>query len=326
MIVNTIGMISSYSGLTQCDWLWKQTPVPFGRWEGIQISAPSLEPDWLLLYQYNFLPATPIAPAKTWRSRLKSWLQRSEPVRLGEAVDPYRGVPKERRLYLLREPPLPEVRHKNQRSYAMAKQQCGYVSGPDQDAPQPAYMPAIWYVNVSFRELEQMSAPLKEKDCSWITSGISRTENHRRRLAFLQQLQASGVPFDLYGRRLPAWAKTLGDLENKWHGMAPYYYNLAIENYADNDWYVSEKLWDALLSWCLPIYYGGGAADKLLPPGSFLRLPSLDAKGIQYIREVTATPDYWYAAQAAIAEARQIILHELNLLNWLSNYVKQQGG
>jgi hypothetical protein len=103
--------------------------------------------------------------------------------------------------------------------------------------------------------------------------------------------------------------------------MAPYYYNLAIENYAENDWYVSEKLWDSLLSWCLPIYYGGSAADKLLPSGSFLRLPSLDEKGLAYIQDVIATPDAWYEAKDAIAEARQIILHKLNLLNWLSEYV-----
>jgi hypothetical protein len=103
--------------------------------------------------------------------------------------------------------------------------------------------------------------------------------------------------------------------------MSPYYYNLAIENYADNELYVSEKLWDALLCWCLPIYYGGVAADKLLPEGSFLRLPSLDEKGLQYIQEVTASLDAWHEAKEKIAEARQIILHKLNLLEWLSDFV-----
>jgi Glycosyltransferase family 10 (fucosyltransferase) C-term len=112
-------------------------------------------------------------------------------------------------------------------------------------------------------------------------------------------------------------------MKNKWHSMAPYSYNLAIENYADNSWYVSEKLWDALLAWCLPIYYGGSAADKLLPPGSFLRLPSLDEKGVAYIQDVIATPDIWHERKAAISEARQIILHKLNLLNWLSEFVEQ---
>jgi hypothetical protein len=62
-----------------------------------------------------------------------------------------------------------------------------------------------------------------------------------------------------------------------------------------------------------------------LPPGSFLRLPSLDEKGIAYIKEVTASPDAWHEAKAAIAEARQVILHELNLLNFLSNLLEKLG-
>ena len=69
-------------------------------------------------------------------------------------------------------------------------------------------------------------------------------------------------------------------------------------------------------------YKGGPAADKLLPPGSFLRLPSMDEKGLKYIQEVTATPDAWYEAKEAIAEARQIILHKLNLVAWLSDYIE----
>ena len=106
--------------------------------------------------------------------------------------------------------------------------------------------------------------------------------------------------------------------------MAPYYYNLSIENFAENELYATEKLWDALLAWCLPIYYGGSAADKLLPAGSFLRLPSLDEKGLEYVQEVIATPEAWHQAKDAIAEARQIILFKLNLLAWLSDFVEKQ--
>ncbi|PLZ67458.1 glycosyltransferase family 10 domain-containing protein, partial [Fischerella thermalis] len=221
--------------------------------------------------------------------------------------------------------PLDEVVEKHKLAYKEAQKYCGYVSGPDDFAPTPDYMPAIWYHANSFRDLHEMPPPEKTSTCSWITSGINRTANHRQRLDFLKSLQSSGIKVDFYGRDLPSWTKSSGELGNKWYGMAPYYYNLAIENYSGNNWYVSEKLWDALLAWCLPIYYGGSAADKLLPSGSFLRLPSLDEKGIAYIQEITATPDAWYEAKDAIAEARQIILHELNLLNWLSNFVKQQG-
>lgn len=309
-----VAMLSSYRNLDRRDWLWKQTPNHFGVWGNIQILATAQQPDYLLLYQYDF--PKPQAKQPWWKLGTNNTPQK-------EVIDLERryGISKERIIFLLREPPLEEVIEKNKINYQLATQHCGYVSGPDDDAPTPDYMPAIWYVGHSFDELASGKIPEKVKPCSWITSGISRTENHRRRLTFLQMLQESEVKFDLYGRRLPQWANSCGVVENKWNAMAPYYYNLAIENYAENDLYVSEKLWDSLLSWCLPIYYGGSAADRLLPKGSFLRLPSMDEKGIAYIKEVTSSLDPWYEAKDKIAEARQIILHELNLLNWLSDFV-----
>ncbi len=316
--MKTIGMISSYHALEkQADWLWQQTPQQFGIWGNIQMQSLASKPDFLLMYQFNFPKPN---QKKTWLYNFRK-PQNSE-IKIKNFL---RNVPQEKIIYLLREPPLDEVVEKHKLAYQEAQKYCGYVSGPDDFAPIPDYMPAIWYHANSFRDLDEMPPPAKISNCSWITSGISRTANHRQRLDFLQALQTSGIIVDFYGRDLPNWVQSSGELSNKWYGMAPYYYNLAIENYSGNNWYVSEKLWDALLGWCLPIYYGGSAADKLLPPGSFLRLPSLDEKGINYIREMTKTPDAWYEAKDAIAEARQIILHELNLLNWLSNFVNKQG-
>ena len=309
-----VGMLSSYKNLNQRDWLWKQTPNPFGAWGNIQMLATATKPDFLLLYQFNFPQEQ--SDFSWWQKLLGKNSNSSS-----EIPSLLKDIPSERIIYLLREPPLPEIVARNKANYRLASQHCGYVSGPDRFAPVPDYMPAIWYVNNSFTELAEGNLPEKPKRCSWITSGISRTANHRQRLAFLRLLQENSLEFDLYGRRLPDWANSLGTVQNKYHAMAPYSYNLAIENYADNELYVSEKLWDALLCWCLPIYYGGSAADKLLPAGSFLRLPSLDEKGLTYIQEVTSSLDAWYEAKDKIAEARQIILHKLNLLEWLNNFV-----
>ena len=313
-----IGTITTYPGMSQSDWLWQQTPHNFGDWGNIQMLANHPEPDFLLMYQFDF----PQPPKKqSWLDTIRRYRHQNPEKDIQEKL---RGVPKERIIYLIREPPLPEVIEITKANYEQAKLYCGYISGPDDFAPKPDYMPAIWYHSNSFRELDEMPAPPKTKSCSWITSGISRTANHRHRLDFIKLLQSQELDFDLYGRNLPTWARGNGTVNNKWHAVAPYYYNLAIENYAENDWYVSEKLWDALLAWCLPIYYGGSAADKLLPAGSFLRLPSLDEKGVEFIKEVVANADYWHEARDKIAEARQIILHELNLLNWLSKFVSQE--
>ncbi|MDH6089111.1 glycosyltransferase family 10 domain-containing protein [Umezakia ovalisporum] len=318
MNLKIIGMISSYGNLDKTgDWLWQQTPNHFGIWNNIQMQALQAKPDLLLMYQFDFPKPD---RGQAWWEKLGKKNQKPK-LNISSIL---RGVPKERIIYLVREPPLPEVINITQRNYQEAQKYCGYISGPDEFAPIPDYMPAIWYHGNSFRELNELPPPEKVYYCSWITSGINRTRNHGQRLNFLQSLQTHEIKFDLYGRNLPSWSKSSGELGSKWHGMAPYYYNLAIENYAENSWYVSEKLWDSLLAWCLPIYYGGPAADKLLPPGSFLRLPSLDEKGIACIGEVTATPDAWYTAKNAIAEARQVILHKLNLLNWLSEFVARE--
>ncbi|KKI98196.1 glycosyltransferase family 10 domain-containing protein [Prochlorothrix hollandica] len=330
MSLPIIGMVSSYPNLTQSDWLWKQTPHGFGVWGQMQLQAQAPQPDWLLLYQYDIpalVPASPLPVSQRLRQVLgdRRWTRPSPPAWDPQTV--FRNVPPERRIFLRREPPLPEVLPRLSQSYDRVAAHCGYVSGPDDYAPHPDYMPAIWYVDQSFPALDSLPIPPKVRPCSWITSGINRSANHRDRLQFLQHLQER-LPdsVDYYGRNLPDWVRSGGAVQNKWHCMAPYYYNLAIENYRDNSWYVSEKLWDALLSWCLPLYYGGSAADALIPPESFIRIPSLNDQGIAYIQEVIRSPDLWQERQEAIAEARQIILHKLNLMAWLSDFVVARSG
>jgi hypothetical protein len=325
MAIKTVGMITSYKGLnpSPVDWLWKQTPQPFGVWKNIQMRAPAAKPDFLLLYNFNDFPGLKKKKPQSRLTPLRQLLQPGTKPQNGQTLDMstiLRGVPKERIVSLVREPPFEKMRAKRIAEYQYAQTYCGYVSGPDDFAPTPDYMPAIWYVGNTFQALDEMAPPPKERSCCWITSGIDRTAEHKRRLGFLKNLREKHLDFDLYGRDLPDWSEGMGQVDNKWNVMAPYYYNMAIENYAENDWYASEKLWDALLAWCLPIYYGGPAADRLIPPDSFLRLPSLDEKGIAYIQEVTATPDAWHERRDAIAEARQVILHKLNLLNWLSDF------
>ncbi|SKB14659.1 conserved hypothetical protein [Planktothrix sp. PCC 11201] len=314
-----IGMITSYPGVEQCDWSWHQSPNSFGVWNNIQVMAKHPDPDFLLLYNFAQLPPRKhnklIFKNINYSEKLEEYQQNLE--------QKFRGVPKERRIFIWREPPLEYLNNYNRTCYQWAQEYCGYVSAADDVAPISEYMPAIWYHLNTFRDFNELPPPEKIKLCSWITSGVSRSENHLKRLEFLRLIQSSGSEIDYYGRNMPDWSKSSGYLANKWYGMAPYYYNLTIENFADNDWYLSEKMWDALLAWCLPIYYGGTAADKVLPPGSFLRIPSLDEKGIAYIKEIIATPDAWHQAKEAIAEARQLVLHKLNLVNWLSEYVEK---
>ena len=150
------------------------------------------------MYQYDFGRRKP--QSKWERLRAK----------MGEAQVDYkpllpvelRGVPSHRTIYLLREPPLPEVQPRNRSNYKAAKPFCSYISGPDDFAPSPDYMPAIWYLSNSFEELDKGRIPDKVRPCSWITSGINRTANHRQRLTFLQQLKDEQLDMARHGSLL----------------------------------------------------------------------------------------------------------------------------
>ncbi|PMB02144.1 glycosyltransferase, partial [Fischerella thermalis CCMEE 5196] len=86
--MKTIGMISSYRALEkQGDWLWQQTPHPFGVWGNIQMQALATQPDFLLMYQFNF-PKTP--QKKSWLDRFRR--QKKSEVKIENFL---RGTPKE---------------------------------------------------------------------------------------------------------------------------------------------------------------------------------------------------------------------------------------
>ncbi|NET59243.1 MAG: hypothetical protein F6K47_24815, partial [Symploca sp. SIO2E6] len=138
-----VGMISSYKGLkpSPVDWLWKQTPHPCGVWGNIQMMASAPKPDFLLLYNFNDF-TSPNPQQRRFRNLLKSF--RTEPETNQPNIQAkLRGVPQERIVALVREPPFPKMQQHRITVYQQAQQYCGYVSGPDEFAPTPDYMPRV---------------------------------------------------------------------------------------------------------------------------------------------------------------------------------------
>jgi hypothetical protein len=88
---------------------------------------------------------------------------------------------------------------------------------------------------------------------------------------------------------------------------------------------VTEKLWDALLCWCLPIYYGSGAAEKMIPEDAIVRLPDLGEGGLDVVRKALADPGLWERRLPAIAEARRRALGDLRLVSWIERELRGAG-
>ena len=94
-----------------------------------------------------------------------------------------------------------------------------------------------------------MPMPEKTADISVICSDKSFTPEHYARLKFVTRLKE-----DLKDR-LHWYGNGINPLPDKFDGIAPYRYHLAIENRFGRD-IISEKLYDSYLGLAYPIYHG----------------------------------------------------------------------
>ena len=178
----------------------------------------------------------------------------------------------------------------------------------------------MWTFEDDLETLRTAAPPRKDLPIAAINAGRPPGKGllagHEKRLAFFAALKAAGVPLELFGRGLPADLNPRGVLASKASVLRPARFALCIENFHSGDQYITEKLWDALLCWCLPLYYGPTAADRLLPPESFVRLPDLGEAGVRAVRDALADPGLWGRRLSAIAEARRRCLGDLRLVEW----------
>lgn len=170
-----------------------------------------------------------------------------------------------------------------------------------------------WHVNRSYDFLHHCTIPKKERDLSWITSNIDVLPGHRRRLRFLEKIQGN-IEFDLYGRGFRY-------IEDKWDGLAPYRYSLAVENFS-NSYYWSEKLADCFLAWTMPIYYGCTQISKYFPKESMVCIDIDDPQGIDKIKDTIAS-NRWSQNIDAIEHARQLVLESYQLFPFVVQEIRR---
>ncbi len=198
---------------------------------------------------------------------------------------------------------------------------CDRVYAPDERARHPITLPATWSFPESVRQLRAESPGVDRPiDIACITSGKLDWKGHRERLDFIRLLRESGVRVSLYGRNLPedlmAHEDSFGPVASKATILRGARFALSLENDATNDRYVTEKIWDPLLCWSLPLYYGSGAVDRLIPSESFIRIPDFSERGVQVVRDALAKPGLWEDRLDAIGRARKLALGDLRITEW----------
>jgi hypothetical protein len=187
---------------------------------------------------------------------------------------------------------------------------------PSDDSKYIVSQPALpWHVNKSFDQLSKMNIPEKSKTLSWIVGNALDMPGHFKRRSFLQFIQKNNsIDIDLFGRAVQI-------IEDKWDGLAPYKYSLAIENSCSPN-YWTEKLADCFLAWTIPFYYGCTNLEEYFPEESFIRI-DIDKPQIAIDRIKSAfKKNEWERRLPALKMARERILNQYQFFPYVANEIK----
>jgi hypothetical protein len=200
----------------------------------------------------------------------------------------------------------------DQYAHVFTHHQASSAGGNKYVCSQPA---VPWHVNKSYDELLNLALPDKQRPISWITSNLTSFPGHRPRMNFLAFLRSRDFPIDLYGR-------DINYIEDKWDGLAPYRYSLAIENSSSQD-YWTEKVADCFLSWTVPIYYGCTNLEDYFPAEAFIRINIKQPEMALETIAATLASDNWAARLPALAEARRRVLGRHQFFPLMQNLIER---
>ena len=181
------------------------------------------------------------------------------------------------------------------------------------------------FLNKTYDELKALEYKPKTKKISTVMSskntGITYTQ---RRNFLINYSRTYPNTIDIFGK---GWSKhELGDnykgelnsyhqdtntTTSKYDGLRDYTYSICLENFP-NEKVTSEKITDALLAWCMPIYSGSKSTAKYYPEDSFHLIDVTDSQSIEKTYELAETPITQKNIDA-IRQARNLILDKYNL-------------
>jgi Glycosyltransferase family 10 (fucosyltransferase) C-term len=146
----------------------------------------------------------------------------------------------------------------------------------------------------TYDQLNAINETKRTKLICSIASGLNGIPGYQNRRQFFENFSAANPLFDLFGKfsefsaSIPSYR---GQCIFKWKTVSQYKYSLVIENSTD-DYYISEKIFDALICGSMPIYYGSNKIFEILPKEWFYYLPTLDASEINKLNAFIATDAY----------------------------------
>jgi hypothetical protein len=172
----------------------------------------------------------------------------------------------------------------------------GYVNSNNILFEKPIWLP--WYTEKNSLEIWNLDTTSKNRKCSFIVSGLKGCDENQDlynyRLALMQAVLDSDLDIDIYGRGHGCILdqRFKGELIDKYDGLLPYQFTIAIENCREKN-YVSEKFYDPINCATIPIYWGAPNVEDFMDQGAFISLNgSLDPGYLEDILKNTRYADY----------------------------------
>ena len=165
---------------------------------------------------------------------------------------------------------------------------------------------------LSFKDLSK-SAPKKSRVLSVITSDKSFTEGHKKRIQFVEALKSH------FGDQLDVFGRGFNEFDDKWDVLRDYKYHVVIENSSSNH-YWTEKLADAFLSRCYPIYYGAPNIFEYFNSNSLSAINISDIEHSIRIIENAISDRLFEKNIEYIDKSKNDVLNKYNILPFIANF------
>jgi GR25 family glycosyltransferase involved in LPS biosynthesis len=180
-----------------------------------------------------------------------------------------------------------------------------------------------WHLEATYDQLIT-SSPDKKRDLSAIVTGKRLSTGHHLRLDLIHLLELNQIEIDIFGLdNNESFHNYRGPLPlfDKRDGLFPYRYTITVENNSEVN-YVTEKLVDAILSECLPFYWGCSNLEDIIEPDSFIRLPLDDLEASASLIQDAIANDEYSRRLPAIRRSKEKILNSLQLAPTISRVMR----
>lgn len=159
-----------------------------------------------------------------------------------------------------------------------------------------------WQIQKSYDQLNLANCNHKSLELSAIISDITWLDGHKKRFAFINKLKGH------FKSRLDWFGRGNTFLDNKWNGLSPYKYSIAIEN-SIHKFYWTEKISDCFLSLTMPFYIGCPNIYDYFPKDSLILLDLEDFEKSIYIIESSIKANLYEENFDSLLIAKDLVLN-----------------